>query len=173
MSAPDLSTLFSGKLFTIVFWLLLMGSLTLFFNGFITQRDNPNQSLVTQTGTGEVVLKRNRSGHYLAPGLINGYPVNFLLDTGATNVSIPARVAEAAQLQKGRRFMVSTANGVVPVFQTDVASISLGGITLNHVDASINPHMDDDVVLLGMSFMKHLDMTQREGVLTLRIPSSG
>ncbi|BDZ74949.1 hypothetical protein GCM10025856_26680 [Methylophaga marina] len=69
--------------------------------------------------------------------------------------------------------MVSTANGVVPVFQTDVDTVRLGGITLEHVDASINPHMSDGVVLLGMSFMKHLDITQRNGVMTLRVPVSG
>jgi aspartyl protease family protein len=41
---------------------------------------------------------------------------------------------------------------------------------LQRVRASINPYMPDEVVLLGMSFMKHLDMTQRDGVLTLRVP---
>ncbi|SFK47651.1 retropepsin-like aspartic protease family protein [Methylophaga sulfidovorans] len=174
MSAPDISKMFSSKIVTILFWLFLMGSLTLFFNGYIQQRDNPNQALVAaNSGSGEVTLKRNRDGHYLAPGYINGHPVNFLLDTGATNVSIPAAIAEAAGLKKGTTSMVSTANGVVPVFQTDVDTVRLGGITLEHVDASINPHMSDGVVLLGMSFMKHLDITQRNGVMTLRVPVSG
>jgi aspartyl protease family protein len=172
MSAPELPTIFSGKVITILFWLLLMASLTLFFNGFIQDRDNPNHALLElETASGEVVLQRNRAGHYLAPGLINGQPVNFLLDTGATHVSVPAGIAEDLGLRKGRRSQVSTANGVISVYQTELDTVQLGGIQLQQVRASINPYMPDEVVLLGMSFMKHLDMTQRDGVLTLRVPS--
>jgi aspartyl protease family protein len=171
MSAPELPNIFSGKVITILFWLLFMGSLTLFFNGFIQDRDNPNHALLElDTMSGEVVLQRNRAGHYLAPGLINGQPVNFLLDTGATHVSVPAGIAEELGLEKGRRSQVSTANGVISVYQTELSTVQLGGIQLQQVRASINPYMPDEVVLLGMSFMKHLDMTQRDGVLTLRVP---
>jgi aspartyl protease family protein len=86
---------------------------------------------------------------------------------------VPEGIAEAAGLEKGSRGMVSTANGVIAVYQTRLDKVQLGGITLQNIQASINPHMPDDVVLLGMSFMKHLDMTQREGRLTLKLPSSG
>lgn len=172
MSAPELPKIFSGKWLTVLFWLFLMGSLTLFFNGFIQQRDNPNHALLEFASlSGEVVLERNRAGHYLAPGLINGQPVNFLLDTGATHVSVPAGIAEELGLTKGRRSQVSTANGVISVYQTELSTVQLGGIQLQQVRASINPYMPDEVVLLGMSFMKHLDMTQRDGVLTLKLPS--
>lgn len=174
MSAPELPKIFSGKWMTAIFWLFLLGSLTLFFNGFLREQNNPNYALASADASqGEVVLKRNRAGHYLAPGYINGHAVNFLLDTGATDVSVPEAVAEAAGLKKGRRSMVTTANGVIPVYQTNLNSVQLGGITLQNIRASINPHMGENVVLLGMSFMKHLDMTQRQGVLTLRVPNSG
>lgn len=174
MSAPELTKIFSGKWMTAIFWLFLLGSLTLFFNGFLREQNNPNYALTSADAShGEVVLKRNRPGHYLAPGYINGQAVNFLLDTGATDVSVPEAVAEAAGLKKGRRSMVTTANGVIPVYQTNLNSVQLGGITLQNIRASINPHMGENVVLLGMSFMKHLDMTQRQGVLTLRVPNSG
>lgn len=69
----------SSKAFTIIFWLLLMGSLTLFFNGFIEQKYNPNRHLVEmEAGLGtDVVLLRNQAGHYVAPGFINGHEVTF------------------------------------------------------------------------------------------------
>lgn len=162
----------SAKIFTIIFWLLLMGSMTLFFNGFIEQKYNPNRHLI-EMGEGvetDVVLLRNQAGHYVAPGFINGYEVTFLLDTGATNISVPASVARTAGLKQGRQAMVNTANGVVPVYQTELDTVQLGAIKLQYIQAHINPHMSDDIVLLGMSFMKHLDMTQRDDTLTLKLP---
>lgn len=162
----------AGNIMTIIFWLLLMASLTLFFNGFIDSRDNPNRHLANMEigADSEVVLERNRAGHYVAPGKINGHQVTFLLDTGATNISVPAGIAEAAGLKQGRPAMVGTANGVITVYQTQLDTVQLGGITLSDISANINPHMPDEIVLLGMSFMKHLEMTQRDGSLTLRLP---
>ncbi len=162
----------ASRLFTVIFWLLLMGSMTLFFNGFLEQRQHPNRHLIEmEAGPGaDVVLSRNQLGHYVAPGLINGHPVTFLLDTGATYISVPAGVAQAAGLQQGRQAMVNTANGVVPVYSTQLNTVQLGAIKLQQIPAHINPHMSEDIVLLGMSFMKHLEMTQRDGKLTLRLP---
>ena len=162
----------ASSVMTIIFWLLLMASLTLFFNGFIAERDNPNRHLANMEidADGEVVLDRNRAGHYVAPGFINGHEVTFLLDTGATNISVPAVIAEDAGLEQGRPAMVGTANGVITVYQTRLDTVQLGGITLSDISANINPHMPDEIVLLGMSFMKHLEMTQRDGTLTLKIP---
>ncbi|MCD8514410.1 MAG: retroviral-like aspartic protease family protein [Nitrincola sp.] len=95
----------------------------------------------------------------------------FLLDTGATTISVPERVARQAGLVPGRTSRVTTASGIVEVYQTELASVQLGNIRMHQVQAHINPHMPSDIVLLGMSFMKNLEMTQRDGVLTLRIPS--
>lgn len=155
----------------IIFWLLLIGSLTLFFNGFLERQQNPNMGLtINGDATTELVLQRNRAGHYVAPGLINGVEVTFLLDTGATDVSVPEKIATQAGLQQGRQIRVGTANGVVAVYHTLIETIQLGHIQLQKVQANINPHMHDDIVLLGMSFMKDLEMTQRDGTLTLRLP---
>lgn len=116
----------------------------------------------------EVILQRNRMGHYVANGEINNQPVRFLLDTGATSISLPAEVAQRLGLKGTRKHQVETANGTITVSATRLHQVSLGGITLHNVRAHINPHMDGEDVLLGMTFLKHLEMIQRGNTLTLR-----
>ncbi len=171
MSHPDRSRHFFARLFTYLTWMLILGGLFLYFQNLLQQRENPNQSLAvsqTQVAAQTVSLTRNRRGHYVAPGLINETPVTFLLDTGATDISIPAAVLDKLYLKAGHAIQAHTANGTVTVYATTLDSVTLGGITLYDVAASINPHMKGDTVLLGMSFMKHLEITQRGDTLTLR-----
>jgi aspartyl protease family protein len=152
-------------------WIVLLALLTVYFNDFVGEQRNPNQHLtLVESGSGEVVLSRNRAGHYVAPGLINGERVTFLLDTGATRVSVPEHLASRLGLRRGAEQKTMTANGTISVYATELERVQLGGIELRDVPASINPFMPEDTVLLGMSFMQHLEMVQRDGQLTLRIP---
>lgn len=160
-----------ARLMTHLTWVAVLAMLTLYFNNYIDSRENPNAALALTDSLGsEVVLERNRAGHYLAPGRINGQRVDFLVDTGATSVSVPEHLARELGLKRGMPMQSMTANGVVTVFRTTLDSVELGGIQMQNVDASINPGMSDDIVLLGMSFMQHLELTQRDGRLTLRVP---
>jgi len=171
MTQPAVTQKRLGRVMIYLAWLLLLGLLTLYFADWLEQRENPNrelQSQTTATGVREVVLKRNRQGHYVAPGTINGQSVLFLLDTGATDVSIPAALAGPLQLKRGRPLQSLTANGVVTVYSTVAQQVALGDIVLENVRASLNPHMPDKIVLLGMSFMKNLELIQKGDVLTLR-----
>jgi aspartyl protease family protein len=152
-------------------WLFVLGLLTLYFSDMLEKQRNPNRIVNTRAhsdGTREVILQRNRSGHYLATGELNGQPVNFLLDTGATWVSIPEKIATHLKLVRGAPMEVSTANGVITAYATWVDTVSLGNIQLHNIRASINPNAPDDDVLLGMSFLKELEMVQRGDILTLR-----
>jgi len=160
-----------GKGMIVVAWLLALGLLTLFFNDFLDKQHNPNQDLNTQynqDGTREVILQRNRSGHYVTKGTINGQPVVFFLDTGATIVSIPEPVARRLNLQRGVEMLANTANGTVTTYSSELDSVAVGEIELYRVRASINPQMQGDEILLGMSFLKHLEFTQRGNTLILR-----
>jgi len=160
-----------GKGMIVAAWLLALGLLTLFFNDFLDKQHNPNQDLSTQynqDGTREVILQRNRSGHYLTKGTINGQPVVFFLDTGATIVSIPEPVARRLNLQRGVEMLANTANGTVTTYSSELESVAVGEIELHRVRASINPQMRGDEILLGMSFLKHLEFTQRGDILILR-----
>ena len=152
-------------------WLLVLGGLTIAFNDTLENRENPNRevkSSISNTGIREVILQRNRQGHYVANGSINGKTVTFLVDSGATLVTIPGKLAKRLGLKKGRQEIVSTANGNIVVYLTNIKHIQLGEITLRDIKANINPHMDGDGLLLGMSFLKDLEIIQRDKLLTIR-----
>jgi aspartyl protease family protein len=159
-----------GSGMTIAAWIFVLVIATLYFDRFLDAQHNPNQQVqyAENSEAREVILQRNRQGHYLSAGKINGHKVSFLLDTGATNVSIPERIANALRLQRGAEIEVVTANGKIPVYMTKLDHIQIGNIVLNNVRASINPYMDEDEILLGMTFLKHLEFSQRGDQLILR-----
>ncbi|MDR0702817.1 MAG: retroviral-like aspartic protease family protein [Azoarcus sp.] len=150
--------------------LSLLGLLWLFFAGIEERRDNPNRKLgIAPGGQSELVLKRNRAGHYLAPGAINGQPVTFMLDTGATQVALPAKLGASLGLPAGPAIRISTANGYVEARMTVIDELSLGPFVARQVQASLNPGMDhDDTILLGMNVLKRLEFTQSGDTLILR-----
>ena len=155
---------------TYLAWLLFLALLTFFFNNYLEQQNNPNQKVSSKFGNNvtEVRLIQNRYGHYIVNGQINHLPVTFLLDTGATLISIPSQIAQKLQLKKGYPVQSKTANGNITVYSTRLDSVSIGAIELNNIRATINPYMTGDEILLGMSFMKHLEMTQKGKELILR-----
>jgi len=150
--------------------LALLMILTIAFNNLLERQQQPDRPVaVSESGSQvDVVLRANRQGHYLATGRINGQPVTFLLDTGASSVSIPATVASTLGLQRGAPTRYATANGVITAYRTELDSVELGPIRLEAVRGSINPHAPGDQVLLGMSFLRHLELRQRDGELLLR-----
>lgn len=159
-----------GKGMWIAFWLIGLVMLTLLFARQEENWLNPNQApeyRVTAEGAQEVMLTRNRQGHYVVSGSINGKSADFLLDTGATDVVVSGNLAQKFGLKRGRPSIAATANGNVTVYSTRIEQLSIGNITLVQVNASINPGMDD-FILLGMSALKQIELTQRGDTLTLR-----
>ena len=116
----------------------------------------------------EIVLQRNRSGHYLFNGRINDREVTFLVDTGATMTSIPAHQATRLGLEKGHAFAVQTANGRSTAYGTRVDSLLLGDIEFTDVRASLNPGLRGNEALLGMNILKKMELIQRGDTLILR-----
>lgn len=144
-------------------WAMFLLLLVLFFQDILDDQNNPNQVPsvgITSDGLATVTLERNRFGHYVSIGSINNEKVTFLLDTGATNVSIPAHIADKLQLQSTGSHIAQTANGNVRVFKTTIDRLSIGNIILYNVAANINPGMDSNEILLGMSALKQVEFRQ-------------
>ena len=152
-------------------WVVVLLLLTLFFNKWLETEQNPNrtpQSLTTPAGAVEIRLQRNSSGHYVFDGEINGHPVTFFVDTGASDVTVPGRLAEKLGLHRGLPYQADTANGRITVFATRIQRLRMGDIVLRNVRASINPYMDGDEILLGMSALKQVELEQKDGTLVIR-----
>jgi len=160
-----------GKFMIFGMWIGLLALLSLFFYNWQQKEFNPNQSIQSKTnrqGQTELVLHANRQGQYIASGYINNVAVVFLVDTGANDVSIPLHIANKIGLERGRQIRFETANGIAYGFQTKLNSVKVGEIELSNIRASINPNVKFDEILLGMSFLKHLELIQKDKTLTLR-----
>jgi len=160
-----------GKIMVWLTWLIVLYFLFLLFSKVLDHQKNPNQnidSITTENGVVEIVLEANRGGQYVANGFINKQPVTFLVDTGASDVAIPIKIAERLQLTLGNQVRYHTANGTTIGYQTHLDEVRLGDITIENVRGGITPNMQGNFVLLGMSFLKKLEFTQRGKTLTVR-----
>jgi aspartyl protease family protein len=160
----------SGLWMLVAAWLLIMGGLYWFFGGWAARQDNPNTAAVIDRQHGELRLARNRAGHYVADGEIDGRRVRFLLDTGATWVALSTDLARELGLKRGAAVTLQTANGDALGYQTRLASVRVGPIELHNVAALVTDGMDNDTVLLGMSFLNRIEFAQRGGELVLSVP---
>lgn len=158
----------SGIIMLVIAWMLIFGVAYWYFSGWEQRQFNPNPQARVQLQTGELVLQRNRAGHYVADGEINGAKVTFLLDTGATQVALPLQLARELGLKLGAAITLNTANGSAIGYETRLADVRLGPIELHDVSAVVSDGMDPRTVLLGMSFLRRLEFTQRDEHLILK-----
>ena len=160
-----------GGVMVVAAWVIGLGLLTLFFSNWLDRQENPNREVMAVTGADgvrEVVLRRNRAGHYIASGTINGHAVVFLLDTGATDVALAEDLAKRLGLRREGTALSRTANGMVQSWTTSLESVEVGGLELRGVRASVLPNLHGDSVLLGMSYLKHVEMIQSGNKMVLR-----
>jgi aspartyl protease family protein len=108
-------------------------------------------------------------GHFAADGLVNGMPVRFFVDTGASLVSLPA--AEASRLaidyRKGQKALMGTANGTTTGYLVKLDTVKVGSVTLHGVDAVVMEGSGLGSPLLGMSFLNRMDMKREGDIMTL------
>ena len=131
------------------------------------------QSISTSSGSNGskpmIKLTADGGGHFQTGGSVNGRPINFLVDTGATTVAISMRSAQAMgiDLRKAPVGASTTAAGVVRSYRVTFDNVKIGDISLNFVEGSVLEGMPDDFALLGNSFLSRLEMRREGTVLTL------
>lgn len=118
----------------------------------------------------QVTLAADGRGHFVAECAVNGSGMRFLVDTGATMVSIPGTEARRIGLRftNGRKSVVQTANGPAPAYQVKLDSVKLGEIELLNVDAIVLDGGGLPQPLLGMSFLNRVEMRNEGGAMTLK-----
>lgn len=170
MSEQEQSISKMGRGMWYIAWGIGLILLALFFADIEQGWQNPNEEVrsLQAEGYSEVILQRNRYGHYVASGFINNKPVTFLLDTGASHVAVPKNLAREIGLPFGPEYKTMTANGIGRSFATRIESLSLGDISFRDVRGGITDNMPGEQVLLGMSALKQLEFTQRGDTLILR-----
>jgi aspartyl protease family protein len=127
--------------------------------------ESPGQAGARQA----VTLPPDSRGHFMADGQVNGGHVRFLVDTGATMVSLPSTTASRLGIdwKRGQRGLSQTANGASVVYKVTLDSVTLGDITVLNVDALVHDAAGLDTALLGMSFLSRMEMRREGPNLTL------
>jgi aspartyl protease family protein len=116
----------------------------------------------------EIVLTAGPGGHFTTPGLINGRPVQFMVDTGASVVALSEALAQRIGLDyaRGQRVLARTANGEVPGHVVVLNTVRIGDVQAVNVQALVLPATTEHV-LLGNSFLGRFQMRRDNEVMRL------
>lgn len=118
-------------------------------------------------------LTERQNGNFIATGAINGVPVTFVIDTGASRISMGPETAARVGLsgQEGRTLMSHTANGTIVTRQVHLSQVTLGEVTVHNLEGMVGPQeMGGGIqALLGMNFLDHFEMTINNAGMTLRL----
>ncbi|CAM5780289.1 retropepsin-like aspartic protease family protein [Rhizobacter fulvus] len=122
----------------------------------------------TEGSGSQIVLTAGSGGHFFANGSINGKAVRFVVDTGATYVSMGAAEAErlGIDFRRGERGMTQTANGTMPAYKVMLASVRIGDVQVYNVEALVG-QSGMDQILLGNSFLTRFQMKRENDLMTL------
>ena len=147
----------------VLFWSALMGVLYLAFDQYL----KPKPSVVTAHG--ELVIPRARDGHFYVPGTVNGQPVRFLVDTGASLVTVGEALADKAQLTGGDATTFQTANGALRGRVVRGVTVAVGPVSVTQVRVGVGLFgHDDEAALLGQSFLSKFDVLLQKDQMVLR-----
>ncbi|WP_372526808.1 TIGR02281 family clan AA aspartic protease [Piscinibacter sp.] len=150
----------SGRAKLVIVWLLL--GMLVFLGVQWWQREQ--QQTRIHTADGAIEIRRSSDGHYHWPGTINGHPVDFLVDTGATGTAISTSLARELGLESLGAVQSSTAGGIVDGHEVRADVTLQGGVRVERLRITALPALDGRP-LLGMNVLSRLSWQQRDGVL--------
>lgn len=124
----------------------------------------------TKAARAEVRIASSSGGHYRTPGRVNGFPVDFMVDTGATYIAMNYHDAERLGLdyRAGKAIKVNTANGIATAYLVTLNRVAVGDIELHQIPAIVHDSDSPWMMLLGNSFLTRVDVSIDRGVLLLR-----
>lgn len=116
-----------------------------------------------------VSLYADQAGHFFGDMSVNGAILKYLVDTGATSVTMNSNDAKSAKINyaTGQKVNMATANGIVPAYKVNLNTVKLGTIILNNIDATIIDGDSPPFVLLGMSAQNKLNIKRENAIMTL------
>lgn len=156
-----------GPLGIVVFWLAIMAAV---YVGML-QVIKPRQTTVSMAG--DITIPRARDGHFYVTGLVANQPVVFLVDTGASHVTVSTVIANSAGLGPGQPTRFHTANGVIDGRIVANVPVSIAGATVSGVKVAVGLNgAGSDKALLGQSFLSKFHITLTRDTMVLTAPSS-
>lgn len=157
---PSPTSLFISKM---VVWCILVGLLY----GLMTHFLKPKPARVLANG--DLVIQRSQDGHFYTLGTVNGSEAKFMIDTGASMVSVSERFAQKASIFGGAPATFKTANGDQPGRIVEGMSVAIGPVSVSNVKVGVGLRMDDENdALLGQSFLSNFDITMGKDQMILR-----
>jgi aspartyl protease family protein len=146
----------------LVFWCVVMGLLYWAMTQFL----RPPQAQVLANG--DLVLERSRDGHFYATGTVNGRAAQFLVDTGASVVSVSEAFAQQAGMTGGTPTTFNTANGPRAGRLVQGVTVTVGPVRMRNVRVGVGlVGGDADDALLGQSFLSKFDIRMDDKQMVL------
>lgn len=161
--APLPASLRFGHLGILAVWLAVMGVVWLALDHYM----KPKPAIVTASG--DLQIPRHRDGHFYVDGTVNGRPIRFLVDTGASMVVVSEAFARKAGLPQGQPMQFRTANGTIRGSTVRDVPVSAGPLMYSATTVGVGLVGEErDAGLLGQSFLSRFDMSVTGKELVLR-----
>jgi aspartyl protease family protein len=127
---------------------------------------------IGQSTLAETLLYADQRGHFVTQAFFHGVPLMAVIDTGASFVGLNAEQAQrlGIDFRRGQRVIEQTANGPIASYMVILASVQVGDVVLANVPATVQEGGQLPFALIGMSFLKQVEMRRSGNTLTLSRP---